>query len=698
MVSKVWRFEVERELASTALQAIYKAKDPGSGKLVALHTVRLDAPGAPEFLARLKLQAKAASALNSPNIASTFGGGTDSGLFFVALEFVPGTSLRELIGRGQRFSPTELIDLARQICSALDHAQHRNVFHPALHPGNILVEMDGTAKLMDFAIPKDMPAEGDERRCYIPPEELNGSAPSLRSNLFSWAAILYEVSTGKKPFEDTGREPPRAPHEINASVPVGISTAILKALANDPSGRYASGTEFVAALESYKQAAKPAGPPVGTVAPASRPQTKPSAYAAMPPGPPPPAVPIPAAPAAKPAPPPRPPEPAPPVVEHVYAGPVPGGAKPEAPPTAAPKVQRAKEEIKRAAHEAAVTLRSPETELKVKKSLPYLAWGAAALAFVFLGLAAYYFIEGRVEAWHAQTAAVTAPAPTTPQPSATAVEAATEVPAAEPEPEAGSLEAVAVAVKRTRRKAAPAAAPTSAALLTTGELAISSIPDGAAVQIDGRNDPGWRTPLVADRLSPGQHVVAVTKPGYEPHYETVQVEAGRRTTLAAGLKELGATVSVTSEPGGAAIFIDGKDTGRVTPTKFVIPKGIHTFSLRRLGFFEFTSEAQLVAGQTAQVVGELKLMGNVDDAKTFGKLSKFLSRPKEMARVQIKTQPKGARVVINGRTMDKATPAEFFLPAGHYELLVTAEGYKPLRKMLSLETSSRIVIDEGLQK
>ncbi len=687
MVSKVWRFEVERELASNPLGSIYKAKDPKSGRVLAVRTVRLDAPGAQEFLRRLMQQAKAAKALNSPNIASMYGGGTEAGFCFVALEFVSGASLRELIARRYRFSPTEFIDLARQICSALDHAQHSHNFHTALHPGNILVEMDGTAKLMDFAIPKDIPAEGDERRCYLSPEQLNGATPDLRSNLFSWGAILYELVTGQKAFTGSDRgTAPRAPHEINATVPVEISHAILKALAKDPAERFSHGDEFVAALESYKQAARPVPPPVPT---ATMPPPQSSTYAAMPPGPSPVTISVPQPNAAV--------EQAAPVVEHVYTGPLPGQPKPETPPAAPPAVRRATREFKRAAHEAAVRLRAPETEARVKKSLPYAAWAIAALAFLFLGLAGYYFIEGRVEAWREQRAATASPAAAPQPPPTSPAETPAETPVAEAEPEAGSLEAAAVAVRRARRDPVAASRVPAAAPLTTGEMAISSVPDGATVQIDGRSQPDWRTPFVAASVRPGTHTIALIKPGYEPRSETLRVEAGKRTTFAASLNELGVTVNVTSQPAGASIFVDGKDSGRVTPSRLALAKGVHRFALRRPGFFEYTSEL-VISGQTAQVNGSLKFMGNVEQAKTAGKLSKFLPFRKDMASLQIRTQPKGGRVVINGRTMDKSTPAEFFLPEGYYEIVITVNGYKPLRKMVGLQTSSKTVIDEALQK
>ncbi len=705
MARTIARFEVERDLATTPLGTISKARDPKSGRELVLRTVRLDAAGAQEFLLRLKQQAKAASALKSPNIAALYGGGTHEDLFFVALEYVPGASLRELIARGQHFSPTEFIDLARQVCSALDHAQHRDLFHAALHPGNILVEMDGTAKIMDFGIPKDPPSADDERCAYLSPEQLNGGVPDLRSNLFSWGAILYEVATGRKAFAGTDRNTaPTVPHAINGSVPAGIGRAIMKALANDPADRYQSGSEFVSALENHKTAAEPAVAVASVPTPLPPKPQRQSAYVAMPPVPPRPLVEEP--PLASPAPASLPPVPETlaPVIEHVYSGPAQGADIVEPAPAVPPKIARARTELKRAVQGAAATLRAPQTEARVKKGLPYAVLAMAAMAVVLLALAAYYFIEGRVEAWRAQQP-VSAPVASAPEPQPAvpppAAEEAPPVTFAEAEPEPEPPERAAdIVVKRPAKKPPVRKQPVTpaSAVLTTGEVAISSLPDGAQVQVDGRGDPSWRTPLLARNLTPGAHTITLTMPGFAVQYQTVQVEAGKRTTFAASLTELGATVTVSSRPPGARIIVDGKDTGRVTPTKLVLEKGSHTFRLLRTGYFEFASDGQFVPGQNAEINAALKIMGNVDEIRTAGRITRFVGRPKDMASVQIATRPKGARVVINGREMDKSTPAEFFLPSGEYEVVVTATGYKPLRRVLTLDVASRVVIDESLQK
>src|SRR5512146_199412 len=243
------RFQIQRELASSPPRAVYQAKDAKTGRLVLLHAVHLDTPEASACEARLRQQAKAASVLNSPNIPSIYGGGNQDGMFFVVLEYVQGANLRDTLARRQRMLMSEFMDLARQVCTGLDHAHHHGLFHTNLHPGNIVVELDGTAKILDFGIPKDIPPDDDRLR-YAAPEQLRGNPPDARVNLFSWGAILYELLTRRPAFAGCDREAlPPAPHAVDAAIPEGVSRALMKALALDPAERYASGQELVAALE-----------------------------------------------------------------------------------------------------------------------------------------------------------------------------------------------------------------------------------------------------------------------------------------------------------------------------------------------------------------------------------------------------------------------------------------------------------------
>ncbi|MGH9530965.1 MAG: serine/threonine-protein kinase, partial [Terriglobales bacterium] len=306
---RIGQFEILAELGPWAEGgSVYRAKD-AKQRAVLLRALRLDAPGAAQKLMQVSLEAKAASALASPNIAGVLGGGKAGDVYVVGWEFVEGVKLSATLAKGEPLTPSEVPDLCRQICLGLDHAHSKNVVHPELKPGNILVEWDGTAKMLDFGVPRrPMGNELSEALHYISPEEARGSNLSPRSNLFSWGAILYQMVTGKRPFtaESAGElrrkiieEMPPAPHDVKKDVHPGLSRIIMKVLAKEPAERYASGAELMRDLENYKrvEVAPPAPPqpatppprPVTAQTPAADLRPKPVPVAAPPPVPAPPA-------------------------------------------------------------------------------------------------------------------------------------------------------------------------------------------------------------------------------------------------------------------------------------------------------------------------------------------------------------------------------------------------------------------------
>ena len=733
----VGRFQIEHQLASYDAGSVYRAKDPKTERTLAVRTLRIDSDPGRQLLPAFQQQAKSAAALNSPNIAAVIGGGANGELFFVVLEYVEGATLRSMLDRGQTFSPWDAIDLTRQVCTGLDHAHHRGVVHPNLHPGNIIVELDGTAKIMDFGIPKSVsaachPGGPDQGLFYASPEQVRGEKLDSRSNLFSWGAILYEAFTGHRPFaaespdslshEILETDPP-APRELCPAVSRGISAVVMKALAKDPGKRYQHASELVSALENYRRLERPAPAPLPveaplTVQPPAVPAVQiapalPERSAAEIPAPlhafASPEIPMPVVPAAfvlesalESAARPADLRPAAPQTTPLSFEPVGVLAIPASTPETPARPLRA---VTKALSKAVQAQLPPQrrqalADWLLKKGLSYAAIAMSALTIVFVTLGAIYFVQQQIRVQpgpQPAPARQSQPAQVQQPPVETAVAVPVDPAPVNPAPVI-VVPTAPVSVKPYRRKAA-AVAPKRVPAIATGEMAVNSIPDGALVQIDGQSGPNWVTPFIAGNLSPGPHAVVLTKPGFTTHPQTAQVEAGRRSLVAVSLTELGATVFVSSDPSGAAVIVDGQDSGKKTPTHVVLAKGRHAFSVRKAGFFEFASEAQLAPGQSLQLNPTLKMMGNTDDIKTSSKLKLFGNRPRDMASLQIKTRPKGARVVINSREMDKTTPAEFFLHPGTYEIQITAYGYRPLRKMVSLDLGAKVfVIDEELEK
>jgi len=380
-----------------------------------------------------------------------------------------------------------------------------------------------------------------------------------------------------------------------------------------------------------------------------------------------------------------PPPPAPDVPQSMLQGPV--LVHPADPPK--PKVQP-REVAKKAVKE-------------IKKTPPKLfvysvAAAVAVILAAILGIA--YHIHSQNEededsAPVAATAAPTArpvPAPAPAQPVDTAPQAAT------PEQAPAEQPAVTVQPRYTSKHKAPKAAP--APVIIPGQLTVNSTPEGAQVKIDGRTDANWVTPYNLSGLTPGQHTVSVARAGFATETRAVDIASGSKLFLVVQLAPVAATFSVTSEPAGASIFVDGKNTSRVTPAQLNLEKGSHTILVRKQGYLDETTTATVQPGQTSHFSPTLRVLGTTDDIKMVGKFKKFFGGGDVdgMGGVSIKTQPKGAQVAINRRVLDKATPVQFYLNPGNYEMDITYSGYKTIHRIITVEKDGKIALDETMDR
>jgi hypothetical protein len=288
------------------------------------------------------------------------------------------------------------------------------------------------------------------------------------------------------------------------------------------------------------------------------------------------------------------------------------------------------------------------------------------------------------------------PAPAPPAQSAATQaqpEAEPAAPVAEPEPEPTHVAAAATRGKNGRKRPAPAPAG------VPGQMAIDSTPQGAQVQIDGRTDPSWVTPFALTGLGAGPHTITVSKAGYSTDTRTVNVASGSKAFVTSHLSLLMATLAVSSSPAGANIYIDGKNTGKLTPAQVPVDKGQHVVLVRKSGYLDETTNAQFVLGQAVSFSPTLRTLGNVDDIKTVGKMNKLFGGKENqgMGTVSIKTQPKGAQVAVNQHMLDKDSPVNFVLDPGNYIVDITLSGYVSIHKVISVDKGGKVVIDEVLQ-
>src|SRR3954454_22087862 len=267
-VEKISRYEITGELGKGAMGRVYKAVDPTIGRTVALKTMRLDVHGldTDEMLRRFKNEARLAGVLNHGNIVTIYDAGEQDGLFYIAMEYIEGITLHGVLNERKTLSPEEIINISKQICAGLDHAHHHGVIHRDVKPANVMLEPDGTAKIMDFGIAKaggGVTSTGQVLGTpnYMAPEQVRGHVLDGRTDLFSFGVMLYEMTTGEKPFAGTNvttiiykiiHEDPVPPRELDVTIHPGLDKVIMKALAKKPDERYQTGAELARDLQSYK--------------------------------------------------------------------------------------------------------------------------------------------------------------------------------------------------------------------------------------------------------------------------------------------------------------------------------------------------------------------------------------------------------------------------------------------------------------
>jgi TonB family protein len=258
------RYKIAEEIGRGAMGVVYRAVDPMIGRTVAIKSINssfVESVGvaAAEYFERFRREAEVAGRLNHPHIVKVY----DLGPTYIVMEFVEGQSLATAIRSRTNMQLSAILSLVADVADALDYAHRSGVVHRDIKPANIMVQPDGTVKVMDFGLARiessTLTAAGEVlgSASYMPPEVVLGQPADARSDVFSLGVVAYELMTGERPFggatiskiiHNIVRETPRSAHGLNLAVPPDYDEIFYRVLSKDPKARYALAREFASDL------------------------------------------------------------------------------------------------------------------------------------------------------------------------------------------------------------------------------------------------------------------------------------------------------------------------------------------------------------------------------------------------------------------------------------------------------------------
>lgn len=266
MIGKVLgnRYEIVEKVGVGGMAIVYKAMDKLLNRYVAVKLLRSEFEGNEEFIRRFNIESQAAASLSHPNIVPIYDVGQSGTLQYIIMEYLDGITLKQYISEKKgAIYWKEATDISMQICSALEHAHSKHIIHRDIKPQNIMINKDGVIKVTDFGIARaannvttTMEAVGSAH--YLSPEQARGGYTDQRSDIYSLGVVMYELFTGRLPFD--GETPiavamqhmqadPIKPRVINPDIPQAIEDIILKAMSKEQRLRYESAAEMLADLK-----------------------------------------------------------------------------------------------------------------------------------------------------------------------------------------------------------------------------------------------------------------------------------------------------------------------------------------------------------------------------------------------------------------------------------------------------------------
>ncbi|MBK7931124.1 MAG: serine/threonine protein kinase [Bryobacterales bacterium] len=543
-MERIGRYQITGELGRGGMGIVYRAQDPAIGRTVAIKTIRLDSISDPAELRQLRdrllREARSAGLLSHPSIVTIYDIGQEGNMAYIAMEFVQGVTLEQLVRDKGPLPGDELIRVLQATAEALDHAHGQGIIHRDVKPANIMISDAGAVKITDFGVAKIASQNMTQADMilgtpsFMSPEQIEGRPIDGRSDQFALGVIAYELLTGERPFVgDTlpgllyqiVKQEPVSPHLLNSTLRDSVSRVIAQALDKHPDQRFLKCTAFVRALEAALNESR------GWRA-------------------------------------------------------IPKGAAASQDTVAAPAVSQ-----------ASVTLPPPRRSSRDLEDdpparsnrWPFIAAAAGVLAAAGAGYVYYlnrpYVPAPQPEAVAEQTAPPPAakadrPSPMPPPPGQTQTStpptpAPTTPTPAPTEPRPGGQSAA------PRPSDAPQAGSTIVDIITNPGGATASIDNGASTCV---------TPC-PQSLPNGRHVLTFTLAGYRGTTRIINLP--QESTINMTLQRAEGTLAIRTTPAGASIYIDGQARAEKTNAMISLPAGMHKITLKRDGVPDYEESIEV---------------------------------------------------------------------------------------------------------